>query len=86
MNQESRIKNQEWEPIAVLVDDVKSGKVSALSLVEKSLALIEEHKEFQAIIAVIEERARKRARTIDEQVCARRRPRAFSWRTIHCQR
>ncbi|MDQ5912968.1 MAG: Glutamyl-tRNA(Gln) amidotransferase subunit, partial [Patescibacteria group bacterium] len=68
MNQESRIKNQEWEPIAVLVDDVKSGKVSALSLVEKSLALIEEHKEFQAIIAVIEEGARKRARTIDEQL------------------
>ena len=68
MNQESRIKNQKWEPIAVLVDDVKSGKVTALSMVEKSLALIEEHKEFQTIIAVIAERAKKRAQAIDDQI------------------
>jgi len=68
MNQESIIKNQAWKPISVLVDDVKSGKVTALSLVEKSLTLIEEHKEFQAIIAVIEERAKKRAQAIDDQV------------------
>jgi len=68
MNQESRIKNQEWKPISVLVSDVKSGKVTAFSLVEKSLAMIEEHKEFQAIIAVIDVRAKKRAQAIDDQV------------------
>ena len=74
MNQESRIKNQEWKPISEIAEDVRSGTTTALSLVEKSLALIEEHKEFQAIIAVINERAKKRAQEIDEQVARGENP------------
>lgn len=57
-----------WKPIAELAKEVKSGQTTALALVEKSLALIDEHKEFQAIIAVVEERAKARAAEIDEQV------------------
>ncbi len=68
MSQESRVKNQDWKPIAELVTDVKSGQVSALSLVEKSLALIDDHQEFRAIIAKIEDRAKKRAQEIDAKI------------------
>lgn len=59
---------QDWKPISELVEDVKSKKVTALELIEKSLALIEEHTEFQAIVAVINERAKKRAAEIDQKV------------------
>lgn len=57
-----------WKPITQLADDVKSGKTTAVELVEKSLKLIQEHQEFQAIIATTEERARKRAAEIDAKV------------------
>lgn len=57
-----------WAPVSQLADEVRSGAVTALSLVEKSLGLIAEHQEFQAVIAVIAERAKKRAAEIDKDV------------------
>lgn len=54
-----------WEPITDLASSVNSGKFTALELVEKSLGLIEEHQEFNAIIATTEVRALERAKQID---------------------
>lgn len=60
--------SQVWKTIAELAADVNSGKTTALALVERSLGLIEEHREFQAVIAVISERAKKLAEAIDQKV------------------
>lgn len=68
MGQESRAKNQEWASIVELAEAVRSGEISALSLVEKSLALIDEHTEFNAVIAKIEDKAVERANKIDLMV------------------
>jgi aspartyl-tRNA(Asn)/glutamyl-tRNA(Gln) amidotransferase subunit A len=57
-----------WKPITELAEDVKTGAVTATQLVEKSLDLIKEHEEFQAIIATTSERAKKRAEEIDAKV------------------
>lgn len=57
-----------WEPLASLAKKVQSGKITASELVEKSFKLIEEHAEFQATIAVVKDRAKKRAIEIDEKV------------------
>lgn len=55
-----------WPSIDELAESVRSGKVRASETVEKALKLIEEKKEFEAIIAVTAERARQRAKEIDE--------------------
>ncbi|MFO0971586.1 MAG: Asp-tRNA(Asn)/Glu-tRNA(Gln) amidotransferase subunit GatA [Candidatus Saccharimonadales bacterium] len=57
-----------WKTISEIAAEVNTGKVSAKELVEKSLKLIDEHAEFEAIIAKIEDRARKRAEAIDAKV------------------
>lgn len=57
-----------WKPINELVADVKSGATTAHELVQKSLDLISQHEEFQAVIAVIAERASRRAAEIDEKI------------------
>lgn len=57
-----------WPTISELAEQVKSGKATAREQVEKSLKLIDEHAEFQAIIAKTEERALERAAHIDNQV------------------
>jgi aspartyl-tRNA(Asn)/glutamyl-tRNA(Gln) amidotransferase subunit A len=59
-----------WKPIAEIAEDVASGVTTATQLVEKSLNLIKEHQEFQAIIVTISERAKKRAAEIDAKVTA----------------
>ena len=59
-----------WKPIADIAADVQNGNVSAISLVEQSLAAIDQHNEFNAIIATTEERARTRAADIDARVAA----------------
>jgi len=58
----------QWLPIAELAAKVKSGELSALQLVERSLQTIAEKKEYDAIIAVTAERARERATNIDTAV------------------
>jgi aspartyl-tRNA(Asn)/glutamyl-tRNA(Gln) amidotransferase subunit A len=57
-----------WKPIAQIAEDVKTGSVTAISLVEQSLKAIDDNSEFQAVIAKTEERARKRAKEIDEKI------------------
>lgn len=59
---------QIWKSIAELAAEVNAGTISAISLVEKALKLIDEHQEFQAIIAKIEDRAKQRATDIDAKV------------------
>jgi len=57
-----------WEPISELVVRVQSGKISALSLVKKSLQAISDGAAEQAIISTIEKRALTRAKEIDNQI------------------
>lgn len=58
----------EWKPIDQLAADVRSGATTATELVERSLRLIDEHDEFNAVIATIADRARERAKDIDTLV------------------
>ncbi len=57
-----------WKSIAVEAADVASGKTTALANVEKALKLIEQNADYQAIISVVEGRARERAAAIDAAV------------------
>lgn len=57
-----------WGSIKSLAESVASRNVTALELVEKSLKLIDEHQEFNAIIATTEVRARERAKQIDSDI------------------
>ncbi len=57
-----------WAPIAQLATDVQSGKSTATELVEQALKTIKEKSEYNAIIAVTEDRARQRAADIDEKI------------------
>lgn len=58
----------EWPSIAELAEAVQAGKTTATEQVEKSLGAIEQHKEYNAIIATTEARARDRAKAIDAQI------------------
>lgn len=55
----------QWPAIAEIAKKVQSSELKAVDLVEKALKTIEEKKEFNAVIAVIEDRARERAKEID---------------------
>lgn len=57
-----------WDSIATIATDVQSGKKHAVDLVEQALQTIEDKKEYQAIIATTAERARERAKAVDEAV------------------
>lgn len=59
-----------WDSIRTIASDVNSGKTSAVSLVEKSLRLIDDHEDHKAIISTTKERAIKRAKEIDDAVKA----------------
>jgi aspartyl-tRNA(Asn)/glutamyl-tRNA(Gln) amidotransferase subunit A len=54
-----------WLPIAEIAAKVQAGELTATELVERALKAIEDKKEFNAIIAVTDERARQRAKDID---------------------
>lgn len=60
--------NGDWLPIADIAAKVNAGELKAADLLEKSLAVIEAKKEYDAIIATTAERARERAKQIDERV------------------
>jgi aspartyl-tRNA(Asn)/glutamyl-tRNA(Gln) amidotransferase subunit A len=68
MDQEVRSIKQEWGAISQIIQGVVQGEVTALDNVEKSLKLIDEKKEYKAIISKLEKRARERAKQIDAQV------------------
>jgi aspartyl-tRNA(Asn)/glutamyl-tRNA(Gln) amidotransferase subunit A len=57
-----------WPSIAEIADLVNSGKLTARSQVEKSFSIIDKNKDYDAIIAVIKERAYERAELIDSGV------------------
>lgn len=54
-----------WLPIADIATKVQTGELKAVDLVEQALAAIESNKDFNAIIATTENRARERAAAID---------------------
>jgi aspartyl-tRNA(Asn)/glutamyl-tRNA(Gln) amidotransferase subunit A len=57
-----------WPSVKQLAEEVSSGKISAKENVEKSLQLITKHKEFNSIIATLEDEAHKNAKIIDEKI------------------
>ena len=58
----------QWLPIADIAAKVKAGELKARDLVEQALATIADKKEYDAIIATLDERARERAIAIDQAV------------------
>ncbi|HET8708785.1 MAG TPA: Asp-tRNA(Asn)/Glu-tRNA(Gln) amidotransferase subunit GatA [Candidatus Saccharimonadales bacterium] len=58
----------EWLSIAQIAADVQSGKTTATELVEQSLKTIADKKEFDAIIATLDDAARARAKDVDERI------------------
>jgi aspartyl-tRNA(Asn)/glutamyl-tRNA(Gln) amidotransferase subunit A len=58
----------QWLPVAEIARKVQAGELKAVDLVEQSLKIIADNSEYQAIIAVIEDRARARAKEIDERI------------------
>ena len=57
-----------WKPIAQIVEDVASGSVSALELVEDSLSRIKGNESFNSIIITLDDSAKKRAIEIDKKI------------------
>ena len=57
-----------WLPVQEIANRVNSGELLATQLVDKALALIDDHKEYNAVIALTADRARERARDIDDLV------------------
>jgi len=57
-----------WEPISELASKVQNGQVTALSLVKKSLKIIEENAGYHAILSLTKDRALQRAKEIDERI------------------
>jgi aspartyl-tRNA(Asn)/glutamyl-tRNA(Gln) amidotransferase subunit A len=61
----------DWPAIADIAVRVQRGELKATDLVKKSLAAIEEKKEYYAIISTLEERALARAAEIDKKPAGR---------------
>src|SRR5258706_14410755 len=59
--------SSQWLPIAEIAAKVGKGELKAVDMVEQSLKTIADKKEFDAIIATTETRARERAKSIDER-------------------
>lgn len=57
-----------WPTIKELAAAIKAGETTALEQVHKSLKAIEDHKEYDAIIATTEKRALERAAEIDARI------------------
>jgi aspartyl-tRNA(Asn)/glutamyl-tRNA(Gln) amidotransferase subunit A len=57
-----------WPNLADLAASVKSSQVSALSLVEKSLKLIEQNNNYNAVVHIMPERARAMAEVVDAKI------------------
>lgn len=63
-----------WPPISKLADEVRTGKTTATEQVAKSLKLIDEGKDYKAIIATTKDRATKRASEVDERIAKGENP------------
>lgn len=64
----SMLVHDNWPSLETIVEQVCSGKISAVSNVKKALELIESAKEYNAIIATTGDRAIERAQAIDFKV------------------
>lgn len=62
------MKANTWEPIAEIASKVNSGQVTATELLEKSLLLIKENKEYSAIVSTLDDSAKARAKEIDNKI------------------
>ncbi len=60
----------QWQPITQIAASVANGSATATQLVEQALKSIEMHREYNAVIALTDERARARAAEIDKLVAA----------------
>jgi len=60
--------------IADIAKDVSSGKVTATELVGQALKAIEQHKQYNAVISVLEAEAQQRAESIDRMVASGENP------------
>lgn len=60
--------NDSWPDIKTIVNNVKSGKVTATELVKQSLKRITDAKDYKSIISTTEKLALQRAKKIDEAV------------------
>lgn len=60
----------EWQAIAEIAEQVNAGKTTASEQVEKSLKLIDENHEYNAVISTTADRAHERAKLIDELVAS----------------
>ena len=58
----------DWPSIVGIAARVQKGELKALDLVSESLTAIEKNKDFNTVISTVEERAKTRAKEIDEAV------------------
>ena len=58
----------QWKPISDLSSDVQNGDTTALALVETALNTIKDKAEYHAVLSVLEEPARSRAKDIDARI------------------
>ncbi len=59
---------ESWLPIGELAAKVQAGELKAVDLVEKSLKIMADKQDYDAIIATTEVRARERAKDVDQRV------------------
>ncbi len=62
------MSSSSWPPIAAIAAKVQAGELKALDLVEQSLKIIADKKDYDAIIVTTEQRARERAAAIDSRI------------------
>jgi len=58
----------QWPSIAQLVHQIQGGELTATASVERALRSVDEKSEYNAVITTIHDRARKRAKEIDEKI------------------
>ena len=57
-----------WDSIKKIAQDVSSGKVTAEELVRRSFSIIDETKDYNAILSISKHRALERAKDIDNRI------------------
>lgn len=62
------MSGSQWPAIAEIAEKVTRGELKAAELVEQALETIDAKKEFDAVLATVHDRARERAKIIDEKV------------------
>lgn len=68
MSSFDKLTTSQWPAIADIAKKVQAGELSAAELVGRALKTVDEKKDFNAVIAAVHERAKKRAKEIDARV------------------